>query len=282
VVKEFESARLEFAGRLRHRREQAGLTGVELAAALGWQQSKISKIERGRQSPTESDVVSWLRATGSPPALVEEMRQDLRGLLVEQITWRRQLRDGHQSRQEAGLRDAQSIMVWRGVAVTAVPGLLQTAAYARAVFQTQASLFDAPSDLEASVAARIERQQVLYDSAKRVEILIAEAALEYPVCDADVLAGQLDRLMSVSGLATVRLGWLPSGQPLPHLLSHGYWILDDIVLVETVTEELRVSDPEQVAVYERLTDRLWTAAIEGVDARALLARASTRLDRGNG
>lgn len=58
--------------------------------------------------------------------------------------------------------------------------------------------------------------------------------------------------MSVIGLSTVRF-------------------MDDVVLVETVSEELRVVDPDQVAVYNRLTDRLWPVAVEGDVARRLLS-----------
>jgi transcriptional regulator with XRE-family HTH domain len=279
VAGDFESRRLEFADRLRALRERAGRTGVELAAALGWQQSKVSKIERGRQTPADSDVVAWLRELDAPQATVEGMRGDLRELRVEQITWRRQLRDGHRARQEQAVLQAHSVVVRRGVSVMAVPGLVQTAAYARAVFQTQTDLLEVPSDVEAAVAARIERQRVLYDPSKRIEILISQSALSHPVCGPDVLAGQLDRLMSVIGLSTVRLGLLPSGRVLPHLLPHGYWILDDVVLVETVSEELRIVDPEQVALYHRLTDRLWSAAVTDDEARAVLTGIAATLDR---
>jgi hypothetical protein len=46
------------------------------------------------------------------------------------------------------------------------------------------------------------------------------------------------------------------------------------VLVETAAEELRIDDPDQVALYHRLTDRLWTVAVEGAEVRSLLARVA--------
>lgn len=51
---------------------------------------------------------------------------------------------------------------------------------------------------------------------------------------------------------------------------HVYWIVDDVVLIETITDELRIYDPEHLTIYNILTDRLWTAAAEGDDARAIL------------
>lgn len=268
----FETRRLEFGDRLRALREQAGLKGAELATVLGWQQSKVSKIERGRQTPTDRDVVDWLDALDAQDSILTELREELRTLRVQQIAWRRQLREGHQARQQQSIRDTRTATVLRSVAFSVVPGLLQTPDYARAVFTSQAHLLDVPDDIEASVTARIERQQALYDAGKQIEILIAEAALMHPVCTAGVLAGQLDRLMSVIGLSTVRLGVLPAGVRVPHIVPHGWWIMDDVVLIETVSEELRIVDPDQIALYHRLTDRLWSVAVDGDAARTRLAR----------
>jgi transcriptional regulator with XRE-family HTH domain len=269
---------MEFGDRLRRLREQAGLTGTELAAGLEWQQSKVSKIERGRQTPTDSDVIDWCAALDVPNSVTEDFRTQLRTLRVAQIAWRRQLRDGHRARQEQAKQFAQSAKVMRGVAIMAVPGLLQTPDYARAIFASQVGLLEVPDDIEAAVAARAERQRVLYDPTKRMDILLAEAALLHPVCDRTVLAGQIDRLISVIGLSTVRFGMLPAGRQLPHLLPHGFWIHDDVVLVETVAEELRIDDPDQVALYRRLTDRLWTVAVEGDEARGVLTRLANQAD----
>jgi transcriptional regulator with XRE-family HTH domain len=279
-VASFEIRRLEFGDRLRRLREQAGLTGSELASALGWQQPKVSKIERGHQTASDTDVLDWLEAVEAPGATIAEMRQELRDLRVEQIAWRRQLREGHRTRQEQSVRTAYNAKVIIGVDMMAVPGLLQTPDYARSVFASQISLLDMADDVEAAVTARMQRQQVLYDPTKRIEVLIAEAALVHPVCPRPVLAGQIDRLISIIGLSTVRFGVLPAHRQLPHLLPHGFWIMDDVVLVETVTEELRITDPDQVTTFRRLAARLWTAAVEGDEARALLARAAVDLVSG--
>jgi hypothetical protein len=112
----------------------------------------------------------------------------------------------------------------------------------------------------------------LYASGKTIEILLAETALYNSICPAKVMAGQIDRLAAAVGLPGVRVGILPMRRPLPHVPWHGYWVVDDVVFVETVTDEHRVRDPEQVAVYNTLTDRLWSAAAEGEEARSILVR----------
>ena len=57
-------ARTTLGQRLRELRRGAGLTGRQLAQALSWPPSKISKLENGRQTPTDDDIRAWTGATG--------------------------------------------------------------------------------------------------------------------------------------------------------------------------------------------------------------------------
>jgi hypothetical protein len=138
-------------------------------------------------------------------------------------------------------------------------------------------LLDVPDDVEASVRARMERQRLLYDGHRTFEILIGEAALRHPIGSPVVMSAQIDRLMSALGLPGVRIGVLPLGRQLPHVPWHGFWIVDDQVFIENITAEVRVTDESEVSIYNTLTDRLWTVAVEGADARALLARIAANL-----
>jgi len=47
---------VQFGRRLRVLREEARLTGKDLAARLGWAQSKVSRLENGKQTATVEDV----------------------------------------------------------------------------------------------------------------------------------------------------------------------------------------------------------------------------------
>jgi transcriptional regulator with XRE-family HTH domain len=265
---------MAFADQLRTLRERAGLSGKEFAVGMGWHNSKVSKIETGKQTPTDGELISWLDALDVPDTDVTRLRAELRDLRIQQISWRRQLRTGHRARQEEDARTERVAAVIRAVDTAAVPGLLQTPDYARYIFATQVALLDVPDDIEVAVAARMARQQIIYEPGKRIEILVTEAALRQPVCPPEVMAVQLDRLTSAIGLPAVRFGILPLDRRLPHVPWHGYWIVDDTVYVENITGEGRVADPDDVAVYHRLTDRLWSAAVEGDQARAVLARVA--------
>src|SRR5262249_54367642 len=160
---------------LRKRREHAGLTGIELAEALDWTNSEVSEIERGRQRPTDSDLLAWLDALDTPENEVAALREQLRGLRVEQLTWRRQVREGHRQRQQQDLVDEQTATTIRAVDTAAVPGLLQTPDYARWIFQSQAALLGtSTSDLDDAVRVRMQRQNVRYSSEKTIKILMTE------------------------------------------------------------------------------------------------------------
>jgi transcriptional regulator with XRE-family HTH domain len=281
VVSSFEKRRLEFADRLSQLRERSEMSAKELAAVVGWNASKVSKIETGKQTPSNDDLVTWLGALGTDDELVEKMRDDLRDLRISQAAWKRQLRVGQQVRQEQDSADELSASLIRAVDVMAVPGILQTPEYARAVLLTQADLLGlSKSDIDGAVRVRMRRQQILYEPGRRIEILMAEAALGMSVCPPTDMLIQIDRLTSVVGLPGVRFGILPLRAQSPNLLPHGYWIVDHEVAVELVHAETRVTDPDEVAIYTELTDRLWTIAAEGDRARRLLARVSAEIRDG--
>ncbi|MBK0866540.1 hypothetical protein INP57_06980 [Saccharopolyspora sp. HNM0986] len=103
---------------------------------------------------------------------------------LEVASWKRQLRTGHQQRQDQSREAEEQADAIRAFELVVVPGLVQTAHYARHVFSTSAELQQVPQDTDAAVQVRLERQHALYDSAKHVELLIAESALRYFACPA--------------------------------------------------------------------------------------------------
>ncbi|MGH3655900.1 MAG: Scr1 family TA system antitoxin-like transcriptional regulator, partial [Micromonosporaceae bacterium] len=203
------------AERLRAIRLRAGLTGYQLADEQGWPQSKISKIENGRQVPSVADIRRWLAACGAV--------EDAEGLIdqLEQVSarhqdWRRRLRQGMPIVQ-AGYNDlVRDLSTYRCFTADVVPGLLQTAEYARYPLSEGVMLHGAPADdLDAAVATRMQRQQHLYDTSKRFEFILAEPVLRWLICPPAAMLGQLDRLLAVvSGLPNVRFGVLPLGRRL--------------------------------------------------------------------
>ncbi|WP_281247456.1 DUF5753 domain-containing protein [Saccharopolyspora shandongensis] len=189
---------------------------------------------------------------------------------MSKAAWRAQLRAGHRARQQQSFDNEHAATRIRNVEFGVVPGLLQAADYARAVFRIQAELLQAPdSDIEASVRVRLQRQQVLYQG-KEIELIVSQHALQHPVAPPDAMLGQLDRLVSAVDIPGLRFGVLPAFRRLPNITMNGFTMFDDLVQVEHVSAELTIDDPEQVAIYHRLMDRLWLVACEGDEARAIL------------
>jgi len=71
-VTSFQRERQALGLRLRLRlREDARLTGKQLAQSQRWQPSKVSRIETGQQTPSDEDVETWARACGAPEAMAD-------------------------------------------------------------------------------------------------------------------------------------------------------------------------------------------------------------------
>jgi len=70
-VTDFQREREALGQWLSQLRRDANLNGKELASLLGWHASKVSRIERGKQTATKDDVLAWARAVGKPEAAGE-------------------------------------------------------------------------------------------------------------------------------------------------------------------------------------------------------------------
>jgi transcriptional regulator with XRE-family HTH domain len=275
------SPRRRLAALLRDLRVGSGLTGEELGARCGWTQSKVSKIETGRTVVQVADVEAWARATGAPDKVRADLAERAEAALTEASTWRAELQQGlaAKQRQVAQLEAAASRI--RAFMPSAVAGLLQTAEYARQVF----TLADVTGqrDIAAAVAARLERQEVLYDSDKRCEFVLTEAAVRWRPGPPSLLLAQLGRIASLSSLPTVDIGVIPFDATATTLHPETFTILgngeEPLVLVETVTAELAIRDPRDVGAYVDLFGRLREQAVFGDELRALLDAVAAHVQR---
>jgi transcriptional regulator with XRE-family HTH domain len=265
------------AERLKRLRQAAGLTGEQLAGMLGWKsRSRIPKLERGQQMPSEADVSSWAEACGHSEEIPELLAMLSEAQAIHE-QWRHKLRRGHAALQaefDKLVRDAKRI---RNFEVMLIPGLLQTADYARYRVLEAVRLHGTdPEKVEETVARRMRRQEALYDTSKTFEFIICESALRYLLCPAQVMAGQLDRLLAISGLGNVTLGIIPPGVELAVAPMVGFMTVDDMTVMETFTSQDEYIGPESAA-YDRIADGLAAEAVTGDDARALITAAAAAL-----
>lgn len=270
------------AERLLRVRKAAGLTGTQLAEALGWGaktgRTKVSKIENGKQQPGPDEIRAWLEACGHP-----ELTADLLDLLADVQTvhtrWRRRIRGGHMAIQEDIGQRTQAAKRIRNAEVSMIPGLLQTAGYARSIIEAVSAAYGT-TDVDAAVQARMRRQEVLYDQSKTFEFVITEAALRLLPCPPQVMAGQLDRLMSMD-LPNVTLGIVPFGTELEIMPYNSFLLLDDALTVETWAGKDEDAGDES-AVHVRVFDLLMGEAVTGEEARRLIASAAAGLREAEG
>ncbi|MFD7121302.1 helix-turn-helix domain-containing protein [Streptomyces sp. NPDC059922] len=278
MTSDFQRARVALGARLRELRTDRRLTGRQLAARLGWTQSKVSKLETGRQTATADDLLAWAGGTGHPQA-AEELITRLRSLESRSRAWRRQLAAGHRPVQDTLTVQYERSRRIRGWESSMVAGMLQTAEYARHVFTRYTDLHQSVRDTEEAVRARVRRQELLYAPGRTFHIVMWEAALRALVCPPAVLAAQLDRLAGVLGLDTVSLGIVPFGAPLGIPPANGFWLYDDrLVIAEDWHAELWLDDADSVGVYRKVWQTLSDSAVYGADAHRVIARARRALD----
>jgi hypothetical protein len=155
-----------------------------------------------------------------------------------------------------------------------VPGLLQTADYARGVLGTVIDFYGIPDDVEEGVAARIEAQNVLDHGDRRFLLLVGEAALHTFVRDAEVMRVQLEALLVAMRRPRVSLGIVPQASPYTAPRNNAFTIYDNrLVTVATYTAELTLTQRHEIATYERAFDRLFALALRGPAVRGFIQAA---------
>ncbi|MGW5612702.1 helix-turn-helix domain-containing protein [Streptomyces sp. NPDC003877] len=253
--------------RLRALRAEAGLTGAVLAQRAQVGQPTVSKVENGRMVPSLDVLDRLSRALGLDEATALEVRDLLAA--VEAAVDSGGPEEGAPSTGVAVDDEVRSARLVRSFQCVVLPAMLQSAEYARHVFESAPGA--TPDSVGRAVAARVERQSVLYEPGRESVFVLTEAVLRtWPGTPALMLA-QLDRLLAVESLSTVRLGVVPWRRPVPVLPRHGFTLCDRrAVVVETFGAERVSVDSAEVASYEETFGRFERAAVFGGELRELL------------
>jgi transcriptional regulator with XRE-family HTH domain len=266
--------RRRLALELRRLREAARLTCEDVAERLECSASKISRVETGRVSVSPRDVRDMLEIYGVP----DEQRDSLVQLAREsrQKGWWHAYGDSVQPHFATylGLESAASEI--RIYEVNLIPGLLQTEEYARAVIT--AGMVNSPrSEIERTVALRMERQQVARSSTPKVWAVLDEAALRRQVGGPEVMRVQLEYLREMCGMPNVSLQVIPfdggahPGMGRPFVILVFPELVDpDVVYLEDLTSALWVEDVVQVDRYNVFFNHLRATALSFENSAALM------------
>ncbi|XVQ10257.1 helix-turn-helix domain-containing protein [Spirillospora sp. CA-255316] len=270
-----QQAREALGLRLRELRQDARLAQRRLAEQAGWHESKVSKIEHGKQTPSEDDIRVWCRLVHAEDH-IPDLIATIRNISSAYMEWRREWRAGAGRRQQTIAAQEAETTLFRVFEPIVIPGLLQTREYAETRFRDNIAFHGTGGDVDAAVQARMDRQDVLRrgDRDRRFHMLICEVALTIGLADDDVLIAQLERLLTLSILPRLSLGIIPTRARLRRAPSHGFWIFDDrLVLVDTAAAELAIAQPREVAVYAQEFEWLASSAVYGPAARDLISGA---------
>ncbi|MFI9503974.1 helix-turn-helix domain-containing protein [Nocardia sp. NPDC052566] len=275
-VRAADQARQALGARLRELRKDARLDGRQFSTAAGWHWSKTSRIEHGKQAPSEDDVAVWCRVCEAELAF-PDLVATLRNVEAQWAEWKRVAATGHARRQRRGIELEGRTRLLRTYSVLLIPGLLQTEAYARAVLAQCIRFLGTRDDLEDAVAARMERQQILHRGNHRVVTLVDEAALHTAVGETATMAAQLRHLLTV-GFDNPRLifGVVPLDAPFIYTTTTFDLLDQRLALVETISAELTITTPSELRYYEHAWAALHHQARYGDQAQEMIESALRR------
>jgi transcriptional regulator with XRE-family HTH domain len=259
---------------MRTLRRNAGLTGVELARLVSVSQSRISRIETGHLVPQADEIDRLAVALRLDATTREALHDQARAARSSMRSWRTLHARGfaqHQQELAHWERTATQIRLFQP---NIVPGLLQTAEYARHAIELSA----ADQDIPTAVAARMARQSILYERGKSFDFLITEGALRWRIAPTAVHVGQLNHLASLATLGNVWVGIIPWRARVAAHQTTMFCLFDDTsAYAELMNGEVATEDRQDVTQYAETFTSLSHAAVTGEDAIAQLHRIASEV-----
>jgi transcriptional regulator with XRE-family HTH domain len=276
--------RRRLAAELRRLRDQSGLSTTDAAKRLGWQASRISRIETRQSGITTPDLRKLLNVYGVEDEGYRAYLAELARRVNERGWWQKYAGlIGHEYADLIGLEaEARTI---RSYEQELVPGLLQTPDYARAVIRASRPT-DTTEEIGRRVEIRIERQEVLTRAdppPPRFNVVLSEGTLRRPVGGHEVMRRQLEYLMRPRDRANVTVQVLPFDAGVHPSMVGPFTSMTfpdpgdlGVVNVENATGALFLEEPDELRVYEELWSQLQASALSADDSQALLKSTSFR------
>ncbi|MCW7941433.1 DNA-binding protein [Streptomyces hygroscopicus] len=259
-------------------REDAGLSQEQAARALGFSPAKLSRIEagKGRRPPTEGDVRALLGLYGADDYEASVLVKLLHRA-GEPGWWQRydkRLMPEWFDRL-VGLQEAAAAI--RTFEIQYVPGLLQTAAYTRAVVERGLPTASA-TEVQRRVDLRMRRQEMLLrPDAPQLWAVVDESVLMRVLGSREVMREQLEHLVEMAQRPHVTVQIVPldvtnaSAPAIPvTYLRFGGLDLPDIVYLEHIRSANFLEDRDETEEYRVALDRLADEALNPRESLDLL------------
>lgn len=263
------------ARQLKLLREQSGLTLEQAAPKLDFSVSKLSRIENAQVIIDVHWVKSMLDVYDVGGLRWHELLELARE--AQQPGWWRAYGLGKHTWYIAYETEASRVQVFT---LGYVPGLMQTAEYARALM-VAVPVPRTEEQLDNEVAARMYRQQRLTSAENPLELVsvIDEGVLHRPVGGSEVLREQLEHLAILAELDAVTLHVLPTAVGAHAALASEFNILSfgslgepDMAYVEHTLGGLNLDKAGDVARAKLTFERLQSDALDPAESLALICR----------
>ncbi len=275
--------RMMLGSHLRRLRERAGVSRTDAGWAIRASESKISRLELGRVGFKERDVEDLLSLYGVTEARERDRLLELAREANSRGWWHR-YGDVTPDWFDAYLGLEAAAELIRTYEIQFVPGLLQTADYARAVARLT-GVTRADDEVERVVALRTRRQRVLdREPPLKLWAVVEEAVLRRPIGGTEVLKNQLTALREAVHRPNITLQIIPLGSP-GHAATGGAFSLlrfpqrdlPDIVYLEHLTSALYLDKRDDMETYTQALDLLAATSPPPQQTDAHLAALLDRL-----
>ncbi|WP_406174725.1 Scr1 family TA system antitoxin-like transcriptional regulator [Streptomyces sp. NBC_00996] len=245
-------------------RKRAGYTQEEYAPLVQYQPSTVASIEQGRRFPHRRFVdraEEVLDAFGVLKGVYKHAGRE-KGLASWFRPW------AELEEQAISLYTYENRLI---------PGLLQTEGYARTLFRERVPVLT-DSQIEAQIAARLERQSLLGERPNTAfSFIVEEFILTRGTGGTEVTRGLIDSILAVTEQRNVEV------QLLPMTLQAHAGLDGPIQLLETPENEWFgysegqrsgqfIADPKSISVLHARYAKLRSQALTPEDSRSLLER----------
>jgi transcriptional regulator with XRE-family HTH domain len=276
--------RRRLAAELRRLRHEAELSIEDVAVDLGWQPSKLSRIENRQVGISTADLRKLLIAYKVEDRAYRDQLADMARRATERGWW--------QSFSSAvvptplanliGLEaEARTI---RSYEPELVPGLLQTEAYTRAIMRAWQPGWTA-ADIDRRVEIRLARQDVLGQAGESalVSCIINEAVLRRSVGGNEVMHEQVEVLAKERDPGNVTVQVLPFNSGAHPAMAWPFQVLTfhdpgdlGIVHLESAMTAITLEQPEELRRYDEIWGSLQARALSPEDSRVMMRSYALR------
>lgn len=249
--------------RLRLGRIAAGFSSQDaLAAALGFDRTVIAKAETGDRPPTPDVLAAWCETCGLDGELFADLAELARTSDGPIPTWFEDYLEAE--------REAQALVIWSPIVM---PGLLQTADYARALLLAQQT--DTSDDaIDALVNARLDRQAIFERAdPPDMTVVLDEAVLNRLIGSPAIMHDVLNHVAEMAQRPSIVVQVVPATRGANAGIGGAF----DIASADGTPDMLRMDGVEDQTTENRSLVRKHRVAFNRVRGDALARDASRDL-----